>query len=102
SCLFFHLLKSLLAGVSFYALFAGAGIHLPFWKITLLTHSVILFTLIPISIDGLGIKEGAAVYLYALLLVPEPLTFSVFFMFNIIRYIMLITGLLLIKRKTDG
>jgi len=69
--------KWFFSGIFHYFLFLSLGFELNFGIVFLITAMVTIISLIPISISGLGVRESAAVYLYALFLIPESISLGV-------------------------
>ncbi|MBM4137451.1 MAG: flippase-like domain-containing protein, partial [Nitrospira sp.] len=58
-----------------YILALGLGQHIPFLACLIFLPIIILFTMLPISISGLGIREGAFVFFFGIIGVkPEVAT----------------------------
>ena len=60
----------LVMGLNTLVVFKMFGIHISFWNVVTINAIVQLFALIPVSIAGLGLREGSAVFLYSLLGLP--------------------------------
>ncbi len=64
-----------------------------------ISATVMLLSLIPITMSGLGIKEGAAVFLYGLIGVPAAITMSVHIILLLMNYAGAAMVFLLIKNR---
>ena len=61
--------------IAVYILALGIGQHLPFLSCLIFLPLIILFTTLPVSISGLGVREGAFVLFFGLIGVkPEVAT----------------------------
>jgi uncharacterized protein (TIRG00374 family) len=60
----------LVMGLNTLVVFKMFGIHISFWNVVTINAIVQLFALIPVSIAGIGLREGSAVFLYSLLGLP--------------------------------
>jgi len=59
------IIKWIVGALPVYFAFLSLGATVPFWLVVVITAITVIISLIPISISGLGIKEGAAVILYS-------------------------------------
>ena len=83
-----------------YFLFLAFGQHVPILKIILINAILTIITMIPISINGLGIKEYTGVFLFSLLGISTLTTTSVFLTYLISIYLIsLIYIILFFERK---
>lgn len=92
-------IKQVLTAITIYSLFLAFNTHInPFYIIIM--HSVIvILSFIPISINGLGVKEASAVVLYSLIGVKPEITLSTYIIMTVITYIFAIINLSAIKYK---
>jgi len=60
----------LVMGLNTLVVFKMFGIHISFWNVVTVNAIVQLFALIPVSIAGIGLREGSAVFLYSLMGLP--------------------------------
>ncbi len=79
-------LKWCLTAVVTYFAFLAFGQNLSLLMILVISSTTMLISLIPITMSGLGIKEGAAVYLYGLVGVPAAVTISVHVILLFLNY----------------
>ncbi len=70
-----------------YLTFLSFGITVSPLIILTISASVMLLSLIPVTMSGLGIKEGAAVFLYGLIGVPAAITISVHLIMLFMNYV---------------
>ncbi len=70
-----------------YLLFIAFGNHVDFMKVWLINPLIILVSIVPISIAGLGIREGSAVVLYGFVGVHASITLEVYFLITAINYL---------------
>lgn len=64
-----------------YALFAALGTQMPFLQVAWISSLVFLLQVLPISIAGLGVREGAYVYILSLYGFPANLGFALGLLF---------------------
>jgi len=88
------ILKVIINSFSILIIFWAFNVHLPFFSVLLLVPTVVIISMIPISINGLGIKESAAVYLFSFLTLSGSITLSVYLIAALINYIF--AGIILI------
>jgi uncharacterized membrane protein YbhN (UPF0104 family) len=61
--------------VAVYILALGIGEHLPFLACLIFIPPIVVFTMLPISISGIGVREGAFVFFFSLINIrPEVAT----------------------------
>lgn len=70
-----------------YVLLLAYNINLPLLYIFLINSMLVIISLIPISISGLGIREYAAVFLFSKLDIEPSITFSIYFIQLIMMYV---------------
>lgn len=75
-----------------YIIAVSLGIKIPFIYFLALTPIVSIITLIPASIAGLGIKEGAYIGLFSLLGIPPATSFTISIMSFTLNLWMLLAG----------
>jgi|SRR3989344_453621 len=99
----FTFFKWFITSLISYFLFMGYGQDISIVYIFLLNSVLVMVSLIPVSLSGLGVRESMAVFLYSKLSVEPSITFSVFLIQLIIMYplatIMVLWGLKEIKFK---
>ncbi|NLZ16620.1 MAG: flippase-like domain-containing protein [Desulfobulbaceae bacterium] len=78
------LLVHLLAMFAFYILASGLGLSYPFFVYLVLVPPALLLTVLPVSLAGWGVREGALVGLFVLIGAPRAtvLTCSLLYGFN--------------------
>ena len=81
------LIKWLIASFITYILFLSFGINLNFFYIILIDAMVIILSLIPLTMSGLGIKESGAVFLYNQIGALPHVTLSVYVVSAFLNYL---------------
>ncbi len=76
-----------------FLIFQMYGADISYVTVLLFQALILLITLVPISINGLGVRETSAVLLFSQAGVPEAVTVSVYLLFALINYIL--AGILL-------
>ncbi|MBI2105579.1 flippase-like domain-containing protein [Candidatus Woesearchaeota archaeon] len=82
------IIRLFVLSISTYILFIGFGYNISILKILLITAIISILALIPISISGIGVREGGAGFLFGLIGIPLNVTLSVYL-------IMVITGIII-------
>ena len=84
-------------------LFKGFGVHLPFYTHLALLPVIYVITVIPVSISGFGLREGAFVFFYSSLGVSPTISFSVSILYYIISmgFPTLLGALIFLYQKED-
>ena len=80
-------LKWLLTAVTIFVTFFAFGRTINLLTILVINSIVMFVTLIPATINGLGLRESAAVYLFAQVGVPSSITASAYVLFLVIMYV---------------
>lgn len=70
------ILYNILAILNVQVCFFGLNIPVPLWDTAVAVPIVLLVGMLPISLGGLGLSEGAYVYVYSLFGIAVPLAFS--------------------------
>ena len=70
-----------------YLIALALGVHLPIWYFLLFIPIISLVTSVPITLSGLGVREGAYVYLFSQVGVEGPSAISMSLTFNGLRLI---------------
>ena len=78
--------KWAVAAILTYFIFLSLGQHINLFLIMTISAVVTLLSLIPITISGLGIKEGAAVFLYGTIGVHREITVSAYLILLALNY----------------
>ncbi len=91
--------KWFLSSIITYLLFIYYGYHLPIIYIFLITSMLVMITLIPLTISGLGIRESSAVLLFSLFGIKSSITISVYIIQLIVTYILGTTILLFFLKE---
>jgi len=94
-------IKWVISSFVVYTLFLALGQKVPVLMVILVTATSAIVSLIPISINGLGIRESTAVFLFTLVNVSPALSTSVFLIIIIINYIIAAIYLLLFFNQKD-
>ncbi len=92
-------LKWGLTAVLTYITFSSFGHSINPLTILTISATVMLLSLIPITMSGLGIKEGAAVFLYGQIGVPVAITMAVNIILLLLNYLGAAAVFLLVKEK---
>mgnify|MGYP001575123770 CR=1 FL=1 len=79
-------LKWFITSLITYFLFIAYYQHVPLVYIFLINSILVMISLIPISLSGLGVRESAAVFLYSKLNIEPSITLSVFVIQIIMMY----------------
>ena len=79
--------KLLLQAAVVYYLFLAFDVNVAFHNVFFINALLIIIMLIPISISGLGVREGGSVVLFSIIGVPPVITISVQVLFLALRYI---------------
>jgi glycosyltransferase 2 family protein len=78
----------------------GFGVPIMFYKILMISAVSTIFGLIPLSLNGLGIREGAAVFLYSQIGVAPQIVASVYIVLLAVMYLTgVASGIIFIKKK---
>ena len=85
--LFLTFAKYLFTSLSGYLLFLSFGIQVSFLYILVIVTTANLLSLIPITIDGLGIRESVAVFLYSKIGVMPAVVGGFYLLSLIIKYL---------------
>ena len=89
-------IKWLISAYAFYLLLAYFQPPVSFLYTFIIICTSIIVSLIPISISGLGIREGVAVYLFSLVGVLQNYALSVSVLFTVLGYIIASLSILLL------
>jgi len=84
---FLALSRWCVGALSVYIIFLAFNHNPGFFYVWLILPLTIIISLVPITIAGLGIKEGTAVLLFNTINVPPSVSASVYFTFTAINYI---------------
>lgn len=84
----------------FFLLFMAYSSRYSFIKIFLVTNIVEVISSIPLSVDGLGIRESAGIFFYSKMGIDSSVVFSASIFFTFLRYLTL-SGGFLISLKTS-
>ena len=69
-----------------YSIFLALGIHVSFFKILIIGMVAALVSLIPISINGLGIRQSIGIYLFSRIGVEPVYALNMFLIMVVISY----------------
>lgn len=97
--LFLTLIRSVVLTFMYYFAFLSFSYNISFINLFFINSISIFISVIPISISGLGIREGSAVFLLDKLNVPNTITFNSFIIVTIVIYLIAIINLILYKHK---
>ncbi len=93
------IIKLIVQAIVIYFLFIAFNNPIALYKIFTINALLIIISLLPISISGLGIREGSSVVLFSLIGVPALLTISVQLVFLFLRYSQGLLAVLLFFEK---
>ncbi len=82
-----------------YYMFLSFNVHVALGVVIIITAITKIIALIPISISGLGIREGAAVYLFGLYGVESVAVLSAFLTIVVLNYLLAAASFSLIKKE---
>lgn len=85
-----NLFNRFLIALIFFLLFNAYNNPVKITKILLISNIVEIIAAIPLSLNGLGIREGAGIYFYGLMGITNSAILSTFIVYNIIRYLTLV------------
>ena len=91
------IIKWIITGLGITLLFFSFGFKTNPIIITAISMSLTIISLIPITINGIGLRETAAVYLYSLLGAKPEVVISAYLVMTVINYVFAI--IILSKRK---
>ncbi len=94
--------KLALASALTYLIFLSMGENVNLIIITTISATAILISLVPITMSGLGIREGASVFLYGLAGVAAPVTLAVHIILLIIYFGAAAIIFSFVKNKKNG
>ncbi len=92
------ILKFIISSIVTLLIFLALGEKVPLIPIILITAITVLISTIPITINGLGLKETSAVYFYSLIYVKPEVVISVYVTHTIIQYIISIFTLIIFSK----
>ena len=81
------ILRIALSVFAVYIAFIISGYNVKYIYILLIQSLLFLVSQIPITFSGLGLREGSAVFLYSLILIPEEITLIVYLAYAIVMYV---------------
>ena len=81
------LIKWVLSSFVLYILFISFGQKVPVLMVAIVTATLAITSLIPITTNGLGVKESVGVFIFTLIGIPTEITISVFLMLLVINYL---------------
>ena len=96
------ILRWIVDGCTNYAIFLGFGISIPFYYVVIISALSSLIAMIPITISGLGIREGTKTYFYSLVGVPVGIAAGVAVIYIILLYLFTAVFLIFGKTKTNN
>ena len=80
-------IRWLCKAVAYSLMFLAFDIHIAFWFIVMANAVEIFMSFMPFTPGGIGLKEGASVYLYGIVGVAPHIVLSVFFILMALAYI---------------
>lgn len=100
--IFITFLKMMTQCFAVLILFYALGINIPFLLIILIRAILIIAIIFPISLNGLGIREGLAVFLFGNINIEPTITISIYLTITIINYLTgFLISLLFLGRKNS-
>ena len=93
------LLTHLFAMASFYILALGLGLSYPFSVYLILVPPAILLTVLPISLAGWGVREGALVGLFVLIGAPRATVLTCSMLYGLSNVVVALPGLAVYLRQ---
>jgi len=98
--LFLTLIKWVIMSLIVYVTFLSFDQRVDFISVLLINMTTVLISLIPVTINGLGIKESAAVFLYSNINIDALPVMSTYLILIFLTYIQSIIFLLLFSNKS--
>ncbi len=86
------LVNQLLFGLTVYGLGQGLGIELPLTSVLILFPPVLLLSMVPISLAGWGVREGAMVYFLGAAGIPAEPALSASILFGLLNLVIALPG----------
>ena len=96
------IVKLFVLGVFYYFIFLSFGARLDYISVILIANIVMIISLIPISLSGLGIRESSAVFLYSLIGAPTEVTLATYILANVLNYFFAILAIIIYWNELDG
>ncbi len=100
--LFLSVLTHLLAMGAFYLLGRGMGLDYPLWIYLVLVPPVVLLTILPISLAGWGVREGALVGLFVLIGADRTKVVSFSLLYGLTAILASLPGLVVYLRQKQN
>jgi len=98
---FLTTIKFLFSAILFYFLFLSFNVEVNIFNIFIINILATIASFIPITISGLGIREGASVYFYNLIGIPSQISLSVLLIFLVLKYLQTLLVFALFLNKKD-
>jgi len=98
----FTFIKWGMAVMILYATFLGFGIKIPFIYVYVITSLVSITSLIPITINGIGLKESLSVLLYGSFGIPSAIVLSSYIISNALQYLFVFILVLFLKLEVKN
>ena len=87
-----------LTSLSIYFLFLSLNTNISFLNIFLINAMITIISYIPLTIQGIGIKEFSAVLLFSKIGIPSNITIAVYILFIIYKYLIgALSGVIIAK-----
>gem|GEM_PF-3432132 len=83
---FLTMVKWCITGLAFYLVFASFGSPANVVLIIIISMTITILNIIPVTLHGLGLKEIAAAYLYGMIGVPQEVAVVSSLFFSILAY----------------
>ncbi len=78
--------KWVITAIEVLLIFMSLGSSGNFWYIVLISMTLIIINLVPVTYHGIGIKEAVGVYLYGFIGIPSEVVVITYTIFNILAY----------------
>ena len=80
------LLKWVFSSLILYFILIGFNVKIPFYQIYFISSFIALVSLVPIAINGIGVKESVAIFLYGVIGVPSNVILSSYILSYVVQY----------------
>jgi len=87
----YSLLVQMTGIISVYVLSQGLSLNIPFMSVLIFLPIIVLFSVLPVTISGIGLREGAFVFLFGTIGVPADMAMSL----SIVWFLSVVTAGLL-------
>jgi len=94
-------LRITVLSISYYFIFLSLGVELALFSIILVESIISIAIMIPITINGMGVKESIGIFLYGILLVSSEITAARYVLSIILYYSFAFILYLITKNKLN-